>query len=137
MQSWKSTALALMLAALLTTTVQTSSSAGDEPSMSRAPSRVAVMTLNMYLGADVDPVFDALRNSQPPCLLPCVVGRVWDQFLATKITERVEAMAKLIRMVRPDLIGLQEATLVRIQVPSAPTPATAVAYDSASCSSRR
>ena len=134
MQSWKSMALALMLAALLTTTVQTSSSAGDEPSMSRAPGRVGVMTLNMYLGADVNPVFDALRNPQPPCLLPCVVAQVWDQFLATNVGERVEAMAALIRLLRPALIGVQEAALIRTQTPSdffGPNrrPAGHVAYD--------
>jgi hypothetical protein len=134
MQSWKSTALALMLAALLTTTVQTSSSAGDEPSMSRAPGRVGVMTLNMYLGANVNPVFDALRNPQPPCLLPCVVAQVWDQFLRTNVGERVEAMAALIRLLRPALIGVQEAALIRTQTPGdffGPNrrPAEHVAYD--------
>jgi endonuclease/exonuclease/phosphatase family metal-dependent hydrolase len=129
MQSWKSTALALILAALLTTTAQTPASAGDGSTPSWAPRRVGAMTLNMYIGADVDPVFAALQNPQPPCPLPCVVAQVWDQFLATNIAERVEAMARLIRILRPDLIGVQEATLVRIQIPSAPTPATDVAYD--------
>jgi hypothetical protein len=118
MQSWKSTVLALMLAALLTTTAQTSASAGEGWKPSWAPTRVGAMTLNMYIGADVDPVFDALQNPQPPCLLPCVVAQVWDQFLATNIAERVEAMARLIRILRPDLIGVQEATLVRIQIPA-------------------
>src|SRR5512144_357104 len=129
MQSWKSTALALMLAALLTI-VQTPASAGDEPSTSRAPGRVSVMTLNMYIGASTDP----LRAVQNPEDLPGVVAEVWEQFLATKITERVKAMAGLIRMLRPDLIGLQEATLIRTQDPSDffsanPQLAEHVAYD--------
>jgi endonuclease/exonuclease/phosphatase family metal-dependent hydrolase len=129
MRSWKSTALALMLAALLTI-VQTPASAGDEPSTSRAPGRVSVMTLNMYIGADLSP----LRAIQNPEDLPGVVAEVWEQFLATKITERVKAMAGLIRVLRPDLIGLQEATLIRTQDPSdffSPNgqPAKHVAYD--------
>src|SRR5512144_1155213 len=111
MHCWRSAGRALI--ALLAAILQTSAWAGDEPSMSRAPGRVYVMTMNMYLGANVNPVFDALQNPRPPCLLPCVVARVWNQFLATNIAERVEAMARLIRIVRPDLIGLQEATLVR------------------------
>jgi endonuclease/exonuclease/phosphatase family metal-dependent hydrolase len=130
MQSWKSTALAMMLAALLTTTVQTSASGSDEPSTSQAPGRVGVLTLNMYLGADVDPVL-AVEN---PRNLPGVVAEVWEQFLATNIAERVEAMAGLIRILRPDLIGVQEATLIRTQDPGDffspnPQPAGHVAYD--------
>lgn len=100
--------------------------AGVRDSSYREPKRVWVMTLNMYLGADIYPVFTALKH---PPLLPGVVARVWGQFLGTNIDERVEAMARLIRVARPDLIGLQEAVLVRTQAPSAPTPASRVAYD--------
>lgn len=129
MQSWKSTAVALLLAALLATTVQTPASAGG-PSMSQAPGRVGVMTLNMYIGADLGP----LRAVENPKDLPGVVAEVWEQFLATNVTERVKAMAGLIRTLRPDLIGLQEATLIRTQDPGdffSPNPQSAehVAYD--------
>jgi endonuclease/exonuclease/phosphatase family metal-dependent hydrolase len=129
MQSWKSMALALMLAALLTTTVQTPASAGG-PSMSQAPGRLGVMTLNMYIGADLDP----LRAVENPEDLPGVVAKVWEHFLDTNVTERVKAMAGLIRILRPDLIGLQEATLIRTQDPgdffsATPKPAEHVAYD--------
>src|SRR5512132_2172722 len=75
MQSWKSTAVALLLAALLATTVQTPASA-DGPSMSQAPDRVGVMTLNMYIGADLGP----LRAVENPEDLPGVVAEVWEQF---------------------------------------------------------
>jgi hypothetical protein len=59
---------------------------------------------------------------------------VWEQFLATNVTERVKAMSGLIRILRPDLIGVQEATLVRTQDPSDffagnPQLAEHVAYD--------
>ena len=126
MQSLKSTAVALLLTALLATTIQTPALADG----SRAPGRVGVMTLNMYIGADLDP----LRAVQNPDDLPSVVAEVWEQFLATNVTERVKAMAGLIRTLRPDLIGLQEATLIRTQDPgdfsSHPQPnAEHVAYD--------
>ena len=91
---------------------------------------MGVMTLNMYLGADADPLFTV----QDPRELPGVVAQVWDQFLATNVAERVKAMARLIRILRPDLIGLQEATLIRTQDPSDffegnPQLAQDVAYD--------
>jgi hypothetical protein len=118
--------VALLLAALLATTVQTPASADG----SQAPGRVGVMTLNMYIGADLGPL-SAVEN---PKDLPGVVAEVWEQFLATKITERVKAMAGLIRTLRPDLIGLQEATLIRTQDPgdffsANPQLAEHVAYD--------
>jgi endonuclease/exonuclease/phosphatase family metal-dependent hydrolase len=125
MQSWKSTAGALLLAALLATTVQTPALASG----SQAPGRVGVMTLNMYIGADLGP----LRAVENPKVLPDVVAGVWEQFLATNVTERVKAMAGLIRTLRPDLIGLQEATLIRTDpsdFSSHPQPnAEHVAYD--------
>ena len=129
MQPWKLTAVALLLAALLATTVQTPASAGG-PSMSQAPGRVGIMTLNMYIGADLGP----LRAAENPEDLPGVVAEVWEQFLATNVAERVKAMAGLIRILRPDLIGLQEATLIRTQDPGDffsphPQPAEHVAYD--------
>jgi endonuclease/exonuclease/phosphatase family metal-dependent hydrolase len=129
MRCWKSTAVALMLAAFLTATFQKPAYAADGQS-SRAPGRVGVMTLNMYIGADTDPLL-AVSNPQD---LPGVVAQVWDHFLATNVAERVRAMAGLIRILRPDLIGVQEATLIRTQDPSDffignPQPAEDVAYD--------
>jgi endonuclease/exonuclease/phosphatase family metal-dependent hydrolase len=84
----------------------------------------------MYIGADLDP----LRAVENPEDLPGVVAEVWEQFLATNVTERVKAMAGIIRILRPDLIGLQEATMIRTQDPSdffSPNPQRAkhVAYD--------
>src|SRR5512143_1173877 len=70
MQSWKTTAVALLLAALLATTVQTPASADG----SQAPGRVGVMTLNMYIGADLGPL-SAVEN---PKDLPGVVAEVWE-----------------------------------------------------------
>jgi hypothetical protein len=128
MHSWKFVGLALIQAALLAATLQTAAYAGDTPT--EAPRRVAVMTMNMYLGANVNPVF-AVEN---PRDLPGVVADVWDQFLRTNVAERVKAMAALIRALRPDFIGVQEAALIRIQTPSdffSPNrrPAEHVAYD--------
>jgi endonuclease/exonuclease/phosphatase family metal-dependent hydrolase len=128
MHSWKFAGLALIQAALLAATLQTAAYAGDTPT--EAPRRVAVMTMNMYLGANVNPVF-AVEN---PRDLPGVVADVWDQFLRTNVAERVKAMAALIRALRPDFIGVQEAALIRIQTPSdffSPNrrPAEHVAYD--------
>ena len=91
---------------------------------------VTVMTRNLYLGADLAPVMFAQS-------FPEVVGavtQVWFDVQATDFEKRAVALADEIVVAKPDLIGLQEAVLWRIQEQGdllfgGTVPATDVAYD--------
>jgi endonuclease/exonuclease/phosphatase family metal-dependent hydrolase len=93
-------------------------------------SGVTVMTRNLYLGADVDPIIAATDPAQ----IPLLVSQAWATVQATDFAERAGALADEIARARPHLVGLQEVALFRIQVPGdaalgGTTPATAVAID--------
>lgn len=90
---------------------------------------VTVMTRNLYLGADLIPVFTA-----QPQEIPFAVAATWATVQATNFPERAQVLADEIAVKQPDLIGLQEAALWRIQSPGdfivgGNTPATTVAFD--------
>ena len=72
-----------------------------------------VMTQNMYVGLDVYPLAFA-----PFDQLPFVVADGWQDFLANRAGDRVDAIATEIALVRPHLIGLQEVTRIYEQFPS-------------------
>lgn len=84
------------------------------------PEPITFMTWNIYQGFDVAPLFAA-----PPELIPEVVTQVFRQFLATNFPVRARAIAKAIAFEKPDLIGLQEAVLVKLIIPTFGT----VTYD--------
>lgn len=68
---------------------------------------VDVATYNLYLGADLDPLFGASS-------FPDLVGRAGQVYAAvqrTNFPERAKAIAKLIAKKHPDLVGLQEVAL--------------------------
>ncbi|KZD27457.1 MULTISPECIES: endonuclease/exonuclease/phosphatase family protein [Bacillus] len=81
---------------------------------------LTVMTWNIYLGADVTPIFTAT-----PAQIPQRVTEVFRQFLATNFPVRVKEIANQIILKKPDIIGLQEAELWQLFVPNLPT----VTYD--------
>ena len=85
------------------------------------------MTQNLYQGADLGPLFAATSPTQ----FFIEVGAAYGRVQATNFPERAEAIADEISDAKPDLIGLQEAVLIRTQVPAdGPiTPATNVSYD--------
>jgi len=89
--------------------------------------RVTVMTQNLYLGTDLAPIFAA---PSVPALFSAV-GAGWMQVQANDFPARADALAREIAVAEPDLVGLQEATLYRTDVPSdgPATPAETVAYD--------
>jgi endonuclease/exonuclease/phosphatase family metal-dependent hydrolase len=89
--------------------------------------RVTVMTQNLYLGADLNPIFAA----PTPLALFAAVGAAWNSVQANDFPSRAQAVADEIAAARPDLVGLQEATLYRTDVPpdGPATPAETVAYD--------
>jgi endonuclease/exonuclease/phosphatase family metal-dependent hydrolase len=95
----------------------------------RGPSagKVTVMTRNLFLGTDLQPLFVAPS-------LPALFGAVatgYAQMEATNFPERAQALAAEIAEERPDLVALQEATLFRTDTPSdgPATPAENVTYD--------
>lgn len=101
-------ALAVLLAALASTAL------GAAPaSPARPVGRVAVMTQNLYVGADIFRVFDA----QTPADVPAVVSGILGTVLATDFPARAEALAVEIAHRRPHLVGLQEVALLRVQSP--------------------
>jgi endonuclease/exonuclease/phosphatase family metal-dependent hydrolase len=91
--------------------------------------RVTVMTRNLYLGADLDPLLAA-----PPPLVAFVAAETFAKIKATDFPSRAEALADEIAATNPHLVGLQEATLYRVQTPGdaafgGVTPATTVFQD--------
>ncbi|CAM4132548.1 endonuclease/exonuclease/phosphatase family protein [Bacillus luti] len=71
------------------------------------------LTWNIYQGFNVTPLFAA-----PPKLIPEVVTQVFRQFLATNFPVRAKAIAKAIASEKPDLLGLQEAVLIKLVIPT-------------------
>lgn len=69
----------------------------------------SVMTWNLYLGADLTPIFTAA-----PEQIPERITEVFRQFLATNFPRRAKAIARQIALVQPDIIGLQESVLVEL-----------------------
>lgn len=88
---------------------------------------VTVMTRNIYLGTDLGPIFSA------PTLpgLVSAVGAGYANVQATDFPSRADALAAEIAGTGPDLVGLQEAAIYRVDVPpdGPTTPATEVTYD--------
>ncbi len=111
--------------AVLTVSVSVASYADDD--------KIKVMSRNIYLGADIFPVLDA-ANDPNPLAVPLAVTKVFQDMQATNFPERAEALADEITHRKPDVIGLQEVSIWRTQVPGDflagnPTMAENVAYD--------
>jgi endonuclease/exonuclease/phosphatase family metal-dependent hydrolase len=69
--------------------------------------QVTVMTRNLYLGADLLP----LAAAQPGAQFDRAVARTVAHVRATGPTARMRLIAREIAQARPDLVGLQEATV--------------------------
>jgi endonuclease/exonuclease/phosphatase family metal-dependent hydrolase len=72
---------------------------------------VTVMTRNLYIGADVDPIIEAAAAGHPE-LIPGLVDAAFQTMMFTNYPERAGAMADEIAAADPDLIGLQEAYVI-------------------------
>lgn len=93
-------------------------------------SGITVMSRNVYVGANVDPIIAATDPSQVPGL----VAVAFQELLGTNYALRAALLADEIGATRPHLVGLQEVSLIRIQSPGdlvigGTTPATAVFLD--------
>jgi endonuclease/exonuclease/phosphatase family metal-dependent hydrolase len=110
------------VAGLCLTLAMVATACADDPTTSiAAPAysmdggrAVTVMSRNLYLGADLNPVL----GTQNPNQIPFVIASVWAAIVATDIPTRASALAEEIAQAQPDLIGLQEATTYRRQSPS-------------------
>ncbi len=90
---------------------------------------VTVMTRNVYHGVNAEMFGVATATSFPDLLAK--VAAVYNAYHTRNFHERAAALAAEIEATRPTLIGLQEAVLVRTQVPpdGPATPATTVDLD--------
>lgn len=88
---------------------------------------LTLMTQNLYLGADLSPIFVATTPQE----FVAAVGSAYNKIQASNFVERANSIANEIKQTLPDLIGLQEVSLLRTQSPSdGPiTPATNVSLD--------
>jgi endonuclease/exonuclease/phosphatase family metal-dependent hydrolase len=91
---------------------------------------ITVMTRNLYLGADLDPVIAAASTGPPEAVFDAVT-KAWATIVGTDFPARAEALADEIEASEPMLVGLQEVSLYRTgpadgsQMPNA----TNVEYD--------
>ena len=69
------------------------------------PYEVKVMSRNIYLGSDVGVALELIPN------FPAAAQFMWDQVKATDFSKRVVKLAQEAANERPDLIGIQEATI--------------------------
>ena len=74
---------------------------------------LTVMTWNLYLGAPLEPLFEV----SSPLALAFEGTALLATIQQTNFNERAEAIADQIVLKQPDLIGLQEAVLWRMQSP--------------------
>ena len=90
---------------------------------------ITVLTRNIYLGADLNPVLTA-----PPAQIPLVVAQTFAKIQATNFPQRAGRLAQEIAATEPHLVGLQEVALYRRQSPGdavvgGTIPATTVVID--------
>jgi endonuclease/exonuclease/phosphatase family metal-dependent hydrolase len=78
---------------------------------------VTVLSRNLYLGADLAPLFAATATD-----LATVARATYDQVVASDVEARMDAVAGEIVAARPDLVALQEATILRTQAAGATAP---------------
>ena len=90
---------------------------------------VTVMTWNVSNGVDAELAAVPAATDVPDLLQK--VATVYQAYVARNFPDRAGAIAAQVAAHRPDLIGLQEAVLVRTQSPQdgPATPATTVAVD--------
>lgn len=75
-----------------------------------------VMTRNLYYGADLTPAIGAVASGDPAAIV-AAVSEIWGRVKFTDFPARARGLAREIAWFRPDLIGLQEATVWRSQTP--------------------
>ncbi len=77
---------------------------------------VTVMTQNLYVGADVDAVITALATPDPDDDIPALLDAV-ATIERTDFPIRARALAREIKRRRPEVIGLQEVSIIGVDIP--------------------
>jgi len=112
------TRLYLLLLALACTESPTSVAPLDRATStleSAGAATIGVMTQNMYVGADLDVVIAALASPDPNDDLPALLGAI--QTLGrTDFPARANAIADGIARYRPDVVGLQEVSVIHVDL---------------------
>src|SRR5262245_8167484 len=118
----------LVVAALLATSVSTPAAAQQAVPF-RGERVITVMSRNVYHGVNAELFGVASATSFPDLLAK--VAAVYRGYQARNFPERAAALAAEIDATRPELIGLQEAILVRTQAPpdGSATPAPTIVLD--------
>ncbi len=83
----------------------------DDQSNQISKESISFMTWNLYLGADLSPLFSTTILEE----VPRRVTEVYRQFLATNVSDRIKKIAQQITLLKPDFIGLQEAALWQLR----------------------
>jgi endonuclease/exonuclease/phosphatase family metal-dependent hydrolase len=88
------------------------------------------MTVNLYIGAGTERVL-ALDPTDPNYLtnLITAVTGVYYELAVSQPVVRLQAVADRIAARRPDVVAVEEASLIRIRSLGGTTPATSVVYD--------
>jgi len=87
----------------------------DSRAQSLEPGAIRVMTQNLYVGADVDAVIGALASPDPNDDLPALLFAI--QTLGeTDFPARADAVADAIARTRPHVVGLQEVSVIDIDL---------------------
>lgn len=91
---------------------------------------IKVMSRNVFVGVDVDAVLAAGSADE----IPVIVAQVYPMLFTNDFHDRAAALAREIHETKPDLIGLQEISTIRIQSPGdavvgGTSPATDVVFD--------
>jgi hypothetical protein len=106
--------------------------ASSRCSSTQAGQPIPVMTRNIYVGADLSPVFAAAAKGDGPGIVQATTD-AWQDIEATNFPERAGALADEIEDSEPLLVGLQEVALFRTGPPDSitatPTPALHVELD--------
>jgi endonuclease/exonuclease/phosphatase family metal-dependent hydrolase len=89
---------------------------------------LTVMTRNLFLGADLRPVYAALAEPERLAGVPAAVAAIFNPDRPPGLVQRTDFAARAIAIAReieatgPDVIGLQEAAVWRIRKPGAAAP---------------
>lgn len=105
---WARGALGALLAGVLMVGA-TSSASGSGPGNS--PRELTVASYNVYLGADLTPLFSPQTDTFPEFV--AAAGAVYAQMERTDFPRRAEAIADQIAAHEPEVVGLQEVALWR------------------------
>lgn len=77
---------------------------------------ITLMTQNLYVGTDVDEVITALATPDPDDDIPALLTAV-ATLERTDFPARARALAREIQRRRPEVIGLQEVSVIAVDIP--------------------